>query len=90
MATRIGRDLETRRETRLAENPDGQWTARDLDAEVSAQGATHAETLDAMNAVVDALDSEGGHESTDEELEALGADPNIARTQGDELPDVLV
>ena len=89
MATRVDRDPKTRREIRLVENPDGQWIARDLDAEVSAQGATHAEALDALDAVVAVLDGEGGHKPTDEELEALGIDPETARTQGEELPDVL-
>ncbi|MFC7194308.1 hypothetical protein ACFQL4_05950 [Halosimplex aquaticum] len=34
------------REIRLVENPDGQWTARDLQAEVSAQGSTRSAALE--------------------------------------------
>ena len=74
---------------RLIENPDGQWTARDIDAGVSAQGASREEALSNLDAVVEALSGEGGHEPTDEELSALGVDPETARTQDDELPDVL-
>lgn len=77
------------RRIRLVENPDGHWTARDLDAEVSAQGATRDEALDALDGVVAALRGEAGHEPTDEELRELGVDPEVARTQDDELPDVL-
>jgi hypothetical protein len=39
--------------------------------------------------VVAALEGEAGHEPTDEELRELGVDPETARSQGDELPDVL-
>ena len=77
------------REIRLVENPDGQWTARDLEAEVTAQGETRAGALDALDDVVAALSGEAGHEPTDEELRELGVDPDAAREQGDELPDVL-
>lgn len=77
------------REIRLVRNPDGQWTARDIDVEVSAQGATRAEALDALDAVVAALDGDSGHAPTDEELRELGVDPATTRTQDDDLPDVL-
>lgn len=76
------------REIRLLENPDGQWTARDLQVEVSAQGATRAGALENLDAVVDAVAGDGGHEPTDDELRDLGVDPDTARTQGDR-PDVL-
>jgi hypothetical protein len=81
--------MSTGREIRLVENPDGQWTARDLDAELSAQGATRDEALDALDRVVAAVDGDAGHDPTDEEIRALGVDPEVARYQGDELPDVL-
>lgn len=77
------------RTIRLTENPDGQWTARDLDAEVTAQGATREAALEAIDGIVAALRGEAGHEPTDEELRELGIDPTAARTQDDELPDVL-
>jgi len=77
------------REIRLVENPDGQWTARDLDAEVTAQGETRAAALGALDDVVAALSGEAGHEPTDEELRELGVDPDAAREQDDELPDIL-
>ncbi|WP_436932283.1 type II toxin-antitoxin system HicB family antitoxin [Halosimplex halobium] len=77
------------REIRLVENPDGQWTARDLQVEVSAQGATRSAALENLDAVVEAVTGDGGHEPTDEELRDLGVDPERARTQDDDLPDVL-
>ena len=77
------------REIRLVGKPDGQWTARDVDAEVTVQGATREAALETLDAVVEAVEGNGGHEPTDEELEALGVDPETARTQGAELPDVL-
>jgi hypothetical protein len=80
---------ERSREIRLIENPDGQWTARDLQLEVSAQGETGTAALDNLNAVVRAIVSEEGHEPTDEELRELGVDPETARTQDNDLPNVL-
>lgn len=67
------------RDIRLIENPDGPWTARDLDAEVSAQGATREAALAALDDVLAAIDGEAGHEPTDEELRDLGVDPEVAR-----------
>lgn len=77
------------REIRLLENPDGKWTARDLQVEVSAQGETRAEALENLDAVVDAVTGAGGHEPTDEELRNLGVNPETARSQDDDLPDIL-
>lgn len=86
---RADRPDDTGREIRLVENPDGQWTARDLDVEVSAQGETRAAALAALDDVIAALSGEAGHEPTDTELEELGVDPDDAREQADELPDIL-
>ncbi len=86
---RADRPDTTGREIRLVENPDGQWTARDLDAEVTAQGETRAAALAALDDVVAALSGEAGHEPTDEELRELGVDPDTARDQNGELPDIL-
>jgi hypothetical protein len=77
------------REIRLLKNPDGRWTARDLRAEATAQGESRAAALDNLDAVVEAVEGDGGHSPTDEEIRALGVDPEVAREQGDELPDVL-
>ena len=88
MAAQADRD-DDRRNIRLVRNPDGQWTARDLDHEVSAQGASRDAALDALDDVVAALQGESGHEPTEAELRELGVDPEQARTQDDELPDVL-
>jgi hypothetical protein len=77
------------REIRLLKNPDGKWTARDLRVGVTAQGESRGEALDNLDAVVKAVDGDGGHPPTDEEIRALGVDPEVARTQDDEPPDVL-
>lgn len=77
------------REIRLLKNPDGQWTARDLRAEVTAQGQSRAAALKNLDAVVEAVEGDGGRRPTDDELRALGVGPEVARTQDDDLPDVL-
>lgn len=81
--------MSTGREIHLVESEEGLWTARDLDVGVTAQGETRDEALDRLDDVVEAVTGDGGHEPTDEEIRALGVDPDVARTQGDELPDVL-
>lgn len=78
-----------RRDIRLRQNPDGQWTARDLDHGLTAQGKTSREALDALEDVVEAVHGDGGHTPTDEELRELGVNPETARSQSGELPDVL-
>jgi hypothetical protein len=77
------------REIRLLRNPDGQWTARDLRVEVTAQGESREAALDNLDAVVAAVTGEGGEPPTDEELRDIGVDPEVARSQADELPDAL-
>lgn len=81
--------MSTGREIHLVENSDGWWTARDEDLGVSTEGATRADALAALDDVVAAITGDGGHEPTDEEIRALGVDPETARSQGDDLPDVL-
>jgi len=77
------------REIRLLKNPDGQWTARDLRVGVTAQGESRTAALDMLDAVVEAVEGSGGHSPTDDEILDLGVDPEDARSQGDEPPDVL-
>jgi hypothetical protein len=77
------------REIRLVRNHDGLWTARDLRVGVTAQGETREAALETLDSVVDAVENDGGHPPTDEEIRELGIDPEVARSQGDELPDVL-
>lgn len=82
-----GADAEGR-EIRLIENPDGWWTARDLGSGAVSQGETQAEALENLREAVDLMEGDG-HEPTDEELRDLGVDPEVARSQGGELPEVL-
>ena len=84
-----GNEDTPEREIRLLKNPDGQWTARDLGAGVTAQGESRSVALDNLDAVVAAVEGNGGRPPTDDEIRALGVDPETARTQGGDLPDVL-
>lgn len=77
------------REIRLLKNPDGQWTARDLRVGVTAQGESRDVALDNLDGVVEAVEGDGGQPPTDEEIRELGGDPEVARSQGDQIPDVL-
>lgn len=72
--------MSTGREIRLIENPDGQWTAREIGVGVSAQEATRDAALDALDDVVAAVTGDGGHQPTEAELRELGVDPDGART----------
>ena len=81
--------MSTGREIRLIENPDGWWTARDIEAELTAQGETRESALKSLDDVVAAAKGEAGHEPTDEEIRELGVDPDVARSQDDTLPEIL-
>jgi len=89
MATSVDPNTGRRRDIRLIQNPDGLWTARDRQYDLTAQGDSQADALEALDSVVAAVHSDGGHEPTDEELQDLGVDPDTARQQSDELPDPL-
>lgn len=80
---------EERRTIELVENPSGWWTARDEETGVASQGETRREALANLDEAVALYRGEVGHEPTDEELAELGVDPEVARSQGDELPNVL-
>jgi predicted RNase H-like HicB family nuclease len=81
--------MSTGREIRLVENEDGWWTARDVTAEVTSQGATKADALDSLEAAVAVAAGETGRPPTDEELREAGIDPADNTTGDRELPDVL-
>jgi predicted RNase H-like HicB family nuclease len=77
------------RTIQLVENPSGTWTARDETTGVASQGETRQEALANLDEAVALYRGEVGHEPTDEELRDLGVDPEVARSQDGELPDVL-
>lgn len=77
------------REIRLIKNSDGNWTARDVGVAATAQGESRSDALDNLDAVVAAVDGDGSRQPTDDEISDLGVEPDVARTQSDELPDVL-
>ena len=76
-------------EIRLIENEDGMWTARNLTVEVSAQGASRDEALSNLDAVVAAIEGDAGRPPTDEELRALGIDPEENGPGRGDLPNIL-
>jgi len=79
--------MSTGREIRLTEIESGRWRARDLEEELLAVGESRVDALEKLDDVIAAAKGEAGHEPTDEELEALGINPeeNISG----ELPEVL-
>lgn len=80
---------EEGRRIELLENPSGRWTARDQDTGVASQGETPEEAMENLDEAVALYRGETGHDPTDEELRELGVDPEVARSHGDTLPDVL-
>jgi predicted RNase H-like HicB family nuclease len=56
---------------------------------VTAQGESRDVALDNLDAVIEAVEGDGGRPPTDEEIRDLGVDPEVAQSQSDELPDVL-
>ena len=53
------------------------------------QGETRRAALESLDEAVALYHGEIGHEPTDEELRALGVDPEVARSRDGDLPDVL-
>lgn len=72
----------------LTENEDGWWTAHDDTAGLTAEAETRDEALAALDDVIEAVEGDGGHEPTDDELRELGIDPDENHHGGD-LPEVL-
>ncbi|WP_449271662.1 type II toxin-antitoxin system HicB family antitoxin [Halobellus clavatus] len=56
---------------------------------MTAQGKTRDVALDNLDAVFETVKGDGGRSPTDEEIRDLGVDPEVARSQSDDLPDVL-
>ena len=71
---------------------DEWWTAHDDDRGLTAMGETRAKALESLDAVVEAVEGDGGRPPTDEELREVGIDPEDNRRRGEgegELPEVL-
>lgn len=73
----------------LRENPDGRWTARNEKHEVSTQGQTREDALENLDAVVAAVEGDGGREPTEQELLELGIEPAANKPGKGDVPDVL-
>lgn len=89
--------MSTGREIRLTENPDGWWTAKDVETGVASQGETREEALDMLDEAVALHKGEIGEsiDTWEEEkavLEGLGLDPEEvkqSREENDELPEFM-
>ena len=84
-----GKSDSPEQEIRLVKNQGGQWTACDLRVGVTAKRKSRDVALDNLDAVIEAVEGDGGRPPTDEEIRDLGVDPEVAQSQSDELPDVL-
>jgi len=72
--------MSTGREIRLIEEDEGGWSAIDEGLGVASCGETREEALEMLDEAVALHTGEAGDPVTDEDLEALGLDP-------DEVPD---
>jgi hypothetical protein len=72
--------MSTGREIRLVENPDGWWTARDVEVGVTTQGETRTEALDALDDVVATL--------ADDVVEARQADRGLGTQLRGQAADI--
>ena len=81
--------MSATRRISLIEDDSGLWTARDVDKRLTAQGSSREEALDNLDAVIEAVEGDGGHEPTDDELRELGVDPEVAKTQPAEVPEIF-
>jgi predicted RNase H-like HicB family nuclease len=72
--------MSTGREIRLIEEDEGGWSAIDEELGVASCGDTREEALEMLDEAVALHTGETGDPVTDEDLEALGLDP-------DEVPE---
>ncbi|MFB6295681.1 MAG: type II toxin-antitoxin system HicB family antitoxin [Halobacteriales archaeon] len=72
--------MSTGRQIRLIENPDGWWTAKDVDTGAVSQGETREAALDNLDEAVALHKGEIGEPVTDDGLREMGIDP-------EEVPD---
>lgn len=80
--------MSSGQEIQLTEDGDW-WVARDVETGVASQGRTRTAALENLDEAVALHRGEAGHEPTDEELRELGLDPETARSEDGELPDIL-
>lgn len=68
--------MSTGREIRLIEEDEGGWSAIDEELGVASCGDTREEALEMLDEAVALHTGETGDPVTDEDLEALGLDPD--------------
>lgn len=79
--------MSTGREIRLIEEEDGGWSAIDEELNVASQGETRAEALEMLDEAMALHKGEIGEPVTDDDLRALGIDPESVPDEPQE-PDV--
>jgi len=88
MANSTG-DVNDRREEIRMWREDDWWVITHVETGVRTKGDSREHALEMIDDAVALYRGEAGHEPTDEELRGLGIDPETARSQGGELPDIL-
>ncbi|MEF8851091.1 MAG: type II toxin-antitoxin system HicB family antitoxin [Haloarculaceae archaeon] len=68
---------------------DGSWVITDVETGVTTQGETREEALEMLDEAVALHKGEIGREPTEEELRALGIDPDDNTTGDTEPPDFM-
>ncbi|WP_323677662.1 type II toxin-antitoxin system HicB family antitoxin [Halorubellus sp. PRR65] len=78
--------MSSSREIRLIDEPDGGWSAIDVDTNVASQGDTREEALDNLDEALALHKGEAGEPIEDEEafLEELGIDPDEVTGENEE------
>ena len=75
----------------IFENKDGSWTARDEHYELTALAETHEKAKKELARVIAASRDEGGEEVSEEFLEGLGVDPEVANDDSvDDVPEFMI
>jgi len=88
MANSTG-DVNDRREEIRMWREDDWWVITHVETGVRTKGDSREHALEMIDDAVALYRGEAGHKPTDEELRELGIDPETARSQGGELPDIL-
>lgn len=84
--------MSSSREIRLIDEPDGGWSAIDVDTNVASQGETRAAALENLDEALALYKGETGESIEDETefLEELGIDPDeVTGENEDDRPPFL-
>lgn len=81
--------MDTTRTITLTSDEEGWWVATDETVSVTSQGEMRTEALENLDAAVALSRKSIGREPTDDELRAMGIDPETNVGEYDELPEVF-